>query len=93
MDGSSAKSFCRTAPQRFASTANLSLAIQSGANIKVVQTMLGHSSATLTWDRYGHLYDDDLDSVAERLDAARAEHLRTNRGLFADSGGNVVRLG
>ncbi len=70
-----------------------SLAIQSGANIKVVQTMLGHSSATLTWDRYGHLYDDDLDSVAERLDTARAEYLRTNRGLFADSGDNVVRLG
>ncbi len=32
--------------------------------------MLGHASATLTWDRYGHLYDDDLDTVAERLDAA-----------------------
>ncbi len=34
-----------------------------GANIKVVQTMLGHASATLTWDRYGHLYPDDLDVV------------------------------
>ena len=61
-----------------------SLAIQSGANIKVVQTMLGHSSATLTWDRYGHLYDDDLDSVADRLDAASgvfANELRTICGL------------
>jgi integrase len=69
-----------------------SLAITSGANIKVVQTMLGHSSATLTWDRYGHLYDDDLDSVAERLDAARVEYLRTSCGLAADCGGDVVKL-
>lgn len=40
--------------------------------MKVVQTMLGHASATTTWDRYGHLYDGDLDSVADRLDAVRA---------------------
>ena len=45
-----------------------SLAIRSGANIKVVQTMMGHASATMTWDLYGHLYDDDLNNVAERLD-------------------------
>ncbi len=49
-----------------------SLAIASGANVKAVQRMLGHASATLTWDRYGHLYEDDLDAVAERLDAAAA---------------------
>jgi integrase len=47
-----------------------SLAIAAGANIKVVQAMLGHASATLTWDRYGHLYPDDLDTVAERIDTA-----------------------
>ncbi len=40
-----------------------SLAIKSGANIKVVQTMLGHASATMRWDLYGHLYDGDLDNV------------------------------
>ena len=67
-----------------------SLAIASGANNKVVETMLGHSSATPTRDRYGHLYDDDLDSVAEQLDAARAEYLRTSRGLVAEYGGDVV---
>src|SRR5262245_48884139 len=50
-----------------------SLAIASGTNIKVVQTMLGHASATLTWDRTGHLYPDELDAVADRIDeAARA---------------------
>lgn len=70
-----------------------SLAIHSGANIKVVQSMMGHASATMTWDLYGHLYDDDLDNVAERLDAVRAEYLRTTCGQNADSGANVVRIG
>jgi integrase len=32
-----------------------SLAIASGANLKVVQQMLGHKSATMTLDLYGHL--------------------------------------
>ncbi|MDQ3055388.1 MAG: site-specific integrase, partial [Actinomycetota bacterium] len=49
-----------------------SLAVSSGASIKGVQAMLGHASATLTLDRYGHLFPDELDAVAERLDVARA---------------------
>ncbi|WP_280383088.1 tyrosine-type recombinase/integrase [Nocardia wallacei] len=50
-----------------------SLAIKANANIKVVQKMLGHKTATMTLDLYGHLYDDDLDAVAEGMDAgARA---------------------
>lgn len=48
-----------------------SLAIASGASVKAVQAMLGHSSATLTLDRYGHLFPDELDALAERMDAAR----------------------
>jgi integrase len=50
-----------------------SLAVSAGANVKAVQRMLGHASAALTLDRYADLFDDDLDAVAERLDAvARA---------------------
>jgi integrase len=45
-----------------------SMAISAGASIKAVQKMLGHKSATLTLDRYGHLYGDELQSVADRLD-------------------------
>jgi integrase len=48
-----------------------SLAIASGANVKVVQTMLGHKSATMTLDLYGHLFPDQLDEVADAIDAAR----------------------
>ncbi len=32
--------------------------------------MLGHASAAMTLDRYGHLFPDDLDAVADRIDAA-----------------------
>jgi integrase len=46
-----------------------SLAIQSGANVKVVQQMLGHASAAMTLDVYAGLFGDDLDSVAERLNS------------------------
>lgn len=48
-----------------------SLAIAAGANVKVVQTMLGHKSATMTLDLYGHLLADQLDQVADAMDAAR----------------------
>ncbi len=48
-----------------------SLAIASGADVKVVQQMLGHKSATLTLDLYGHLLPDRLDVVADAMDAAR----------------------
>jgi len=48
-----------------------SLAIASGADVKVVQQMLGHASATMTLDTYGHLFEDRLDEVGSALDAAR----------------------
>jgi integrase len=47
-----------------------SLAIAAGANVKVVQQMLGHKSATMTLDLYGHLFPDQLDEVGDALDAA-----------------------
>jgi integrase len=45
-----------------------SLAIQNGANVKVVQRMLGHASAAMTLDVYAGLFRDDLDNVADALD-------------------------
>ena len=47
-----------------------SLAISAGANVKVVQRLLGHASATMTLDRYGHLMSDDLAGVADALGKA-----------------------
>jgi len=57
-----------------------SLAVSSGANVKAVQRMLGHASAAMTLDIYADLFEDDLDTVADRLDAAA----RAARGLPAD---------
>lgn len=47
-----------------------SLAISAGANVKAVQTMLGHKSAAMTLDTYADLFPDDLDDVASALDRA-----------------------
>jgi integrase len=46
-----------------------SLAIRSRASIKTVQRLLGHATATMTLDNYGHLYPDELDQVAEQMGA------------------------
>jgi integrase len=50
-----------------------SLMVSAGANVKAVQRALGHASAAMTLDVYSGLFDDDLDGVAERLDAATAQ--------------------
>ncbi|WP_207922880.1 tyrosine-type recombinase/integrase [Micromonospora sp. KC606] len=69
-----------------------SLAVAAGANVKAVQRMLGHASASMTLDVYADLFGDDLDAVATRLDKAvaarNADYLRTGT-----SDGAVVDLG
>ncbi|HEX2298661.1 MAG TPA: tyrosine-type recombinase/integrase [Pseudonocardiaceae bacterium] len=47
-----------------------SLLVASGANVKAVQRMLGHTSAAMTLNVYSGLLDDDLGALAERMDAA-----------------------
>lgn len=47
-----------------------SLAIALGADVKIVQQMLGHKTATMTLDLYGHLFPDRLDDIADRIDQA-----------------------
>lgn len=46
-----------------------SLMIASGADVKAVQAALGHASATMTLDRYGHLWDKRLDEVGDAMSA------------------------
>ncbi|MCV7382172.1 site-specific integrase [Mycobacterium alsense] len=63
-----------------------SLAISAGANVKAVQTMLGHKSAALTLDTYADLFPDDLEAVADALDAAvQALRKSTADALRTDS--------
>jgi integrase len=47
-----------------------SLAMSAGASVKVVQRILGHATAAMTRDLYGHLLDDDLAGVADALGTA-----------------------
>jgi len=72
---------CGFQPHELRHTA-ASLAIASGAEVKVVQQMLGHKSATMTLDLYGHLFDDRLDVVADAMDFARAAALADVYPLF-----------
>jgi integrase len=53
-----------------------SLAIAAGADVKVLQQMLGHADASMTLNTYGHLWPDRLDEVADTLDGKRAETLK-----------------
>ena len=65
-----------------------SLAVAAGANVKAVQRMLGHASATMTLDVYAGLFGDDLDTVADLLDeAARravADSVRTREATVRE---------
>jgi len=67
-----------------------SLAIASGADVKVMQQMLGHKSATMTIDLYGHLYGDRLDVVADAMDAARSAALAHGYPMCTEA--TVVQL-
>jgi integrase len=49
------------------------LLIAQGAHPKAIQAHLGHSSIQVTMDRYGHLFPDALEQLADRLDAARTQ--------------------
>jgi integrase len=64
-----------------------SLAIRSGANIKALQNMLGHASAGLTLDRYGHLYDSDVDTVGHAIN----EVITVTCGQNVGTGSAAVR--
>jgi len=46
-----------------------SLMIASGANAKVIQTVMGHATISMTFDRYGHLMPGGLDEAAAAADA------------------------
>ena len=49
--------------------------------MKAVQRMLGHSSAQVTLDRYSHLFDYDLERLADNTDARYgADQVRTKPG-------------
>jgi integrase len=79
-----------------------SLLIAQGASVKAVQAQLGHASATVTLDRYGHLFPDELQRLADRLqdayaeavtDPARTEAPETMRGERKEAGHRPASAG
>jgi integrase len=52
-----------------------SLLIREGASVKAVQKQLGHATASITLDTYGHLFPDELDALATRLEDVHARAL------------------
>jgi integrase len=71
-----------------------SLLIREGATVKAVQAQLGHTTASITLDTYGHLFPDELDQLTGRLEAARAVALEARRAsqMWPRSGPAVVPL-
>ena len=61
--------------------------ISAGLSVKVVQLMAGHASATMTLDRYGHLFPDDLEVAAARL-ADSVAVARADVGLTEEATGH-----
>jgi integrase len=59
--------------------------VAAGASLNALQTVLGHGSATFSLTVYGHLFDDDLDALAGRLDELRGAHgnVTNSRGPHA----------
>ena len=52
--------------------------------MKAVQAQLGHATASITLDTYGHLFPSELEALADRLEQARmaalADRERSERG-------------
>jgi integrase len=67
-----------------------SLAIQAGANIKALQNMLGHQSAGLTLDRYGHLYGSDVEAVGVAINALLTRNCGQNVVNGANSASTLI---
>jgi len=68
-----------------------SLWLGAGADPKVVQRVLGHASAAMTVDLYGHLIDHNLWDSAKRLGGIRGASASENdQGLGVDENGSGV---
>ena len=65
-----------------------SLMIAAGVSAKALSTYMGHSTITLTLDRYGHLLPGNETEAAQLLDTylnenQRGRHLRISAGAHA----------
>jgi hypothetical protein len=60
------------------------VAASNGASVKLAQTQLGHKDPALALRLYQHLFPDDLDELADRMDEVHSRKASQNsRGLTA----------
>jgi integrase len=63
------------------------LMIAAGVNAKALQTFMGHSSITVTLDRYGHLFPGSAKQAARLLEGRpRARTQGRNRSVREECG-------
>lgn len=55
------------------------MAIAAGADVKVVQRMLGQADASMTLNTYAELLPDRLDEVSNAMSEQREEHSPNRR--------------
>ncbi|MBT1173510.1 site-specific integrase [Bifidobacterium sp. MA2] len=55
------------------------IAIRAGADVKILQRQMGHTSASLTLDIYGFLFPERLTQVADAVDAERTAAIVSKR--------------
>ncbi len=58
----------------------VALAIANGAHAKAIQARMGHSSVTITLDRYGHLLPSLDEQIADGLDRMYREAIAERAG-------------
>lgn len=68
------------------------LAIAQGAHPLTVKTRLGHSSITVTMDRYGHMFPAQDAALAEALNVVLRGSLEADTERVRNDGGTVARL-
>jgi len=68
-----------------------SLLIREGGSVKAVMRHMGHKTAAITLDTYGHLYPDELPGLAERFERLHAEAVAA-LPRAADASSGVVQL-
>lgn len=69
-----------------------SLLIAAGVHPKAIQARLGHSSITVTMDRYGHLMPSAFEGVGERLEALLQGNRKATEPVGRANAGPARRL-
>jgi integrase len=52
--------------------------------VKAVQAQLGHATASIALDDYGHLFPSEMEALANRLEQARAAALANRERTHVD---------